>query len=294
MLIFAPHIIRKSTYILMNLNCKKLIINSFGVLAGALLFVGCNSQKQVVLMQNAAPQEVVTTVAAEPIKVQAEDQIMVYVSCDDAEVSARLSLMAGAAKPEKRDGQITASTLAVMLPYTVTKTGNIDMPLLGSLHVAGKTRAEIAEMVAQKAVEERIAKAGSINVTVEFANLSFSVMGEVNHPGCYSITDDSVNLLKALSIAGDMTIYGVRDSVWVSRRQPDGTRKMLQVNLLTTDFMQSPAFYVQQDDIIYVQPNEMRAGQSTLNDNTFRSAGFYTSLTSVAISVATLIVTLTR
>lgn len=258
------------------------------------MFVSCDSQKHVLLMQNAVPQEVITTVAPEPIKVQPEDQIMVYVSCDDAEVSSRLSLMAGASKPERKGDQITASTLAVMLPYTVTKAGNIDMPMLGAMHVAGLTRAQIAELVIRKAVEERIAKPGSINVTVEFANLSFSVMGEVNKPGCYSITDDSVNLLKALSIAGDLTIYGVRDSVWVSRRQPDGTRQMMQVNLLSTDFMKSPAFYVQQDDIIYVQPNEMRAGQSTLNDNTFRSAGFYTSLLSVAISVATLIVTLTR
>ncbi|MDE7387808.1 MAG: polysaccharide export protein, partial [Muribaculaceae bacterium] len=132
-----------------------------------------------------------------------------------------------------------------------------------------------------------------LTVTVSFSNLIYTTIGEVQHPGAYAIDRDRITLLEALGRSGDLTIYGRRDHVWVIREE-GGERKTYKVDLRSTDFMQSPAYYVQQNDVIYVEPNETRTGQSTVNENTFKSVGFWTSITSVLISIATLVVTLTR
>ncbi|MDE6818668.1 MAG: hypothetical protein K2J09_05785 [Muribaculaceae bacterium] len=119
-------------------------------------------------------------------------------------------------------------------------------------------------------------------------------MGEVKTNDTYNIVKDDLTVLEALAMAGDLTIYGRRDAVWVLREQPDGTRKSYKLDLRGTAFLESPAYYVKQNDIIYVEPNSVRAGQSTLNENTFKSVGFWTSLASLAITIATFAITLSR
>lgn len=168
------------------------------------------------------------------------------------------------------------------------------MPELGNVYVAGLTRQEIAQEVEERIVKAHLAKDNSVTVTVQFANLTFSTIGEVTKNGTYSITKDDMTILEALSMAGDLTIYGKRDAVWVIREEADGSRKSYKLDLKGTEFMQSPAYYIQQNDVIYVEPNDVRAGQSTLNENTFKSIGFWTSLASLAITIATFAITLAR
>lgn len=258
----------------------------------ALVLTGCSAQKKVLYMQNALPDAVEAAIKRQDIKVAPGDELMVFVSCDDAETSQKLSLMSGQRRPDFNGGQ--TYTTAVMLPYLVNAEGDIDMPLIGAVHVAGLTRQQIAKEVAMRVVDAKLAKPGTVNVTVQFSNLTFSVLGEVTKTGTYNITDERLTILEALSMAGDLTIYGRRDKVWVIREDKTGDRKMMLLDLRDTKFMQSPAYYIEQNDIIYVEPNEVRSGQSTLNENTFKSVGFWTSLVSIAVSVATLIVTLTR
>ncbi len=256
----------------------------------ALLLTGCGAQKKVVYMQNATPDAIAAQLEHKQIKVAPGDELMVFVSCDDLETSQKLSLMAGQRRPDYN------STYAsfTMLPYLVNDEGNIDMPTLGSVHVAGMTRQQVAQAVAKRVVEAKLAKPGTVNVTVNFSNMTFSAMGEVSRPGTYSINDERLTILEALSMAGDLTIHGRRDKVWVIREDKDGNRKTILVDLRDTDFMKNPAYFIEQNDVIYVEPNEVRAGQSTLNENTFKSVNFWTSLASVGVSIATLIVTLTR
>lgn len=277
---------------------RKKIASAFvallvGVVVTSLL-TACGASKKVIYMQNLSPDEAIQQASLKQITVEPGDEIMVYVSCSDAEAAGRLSLMYGGRRPELQDGMMMNSGSAVMLPYTVNTRGYINMPMLGEVHVAGLTRQQISALVEQKIIDANIVKDNSVNVTVQFVNLTFSAIGEVAHVGDYSITKDDLTLLEALSIAGDLTIYGRRDAVWVLREQPDGSRQAYKVSLLDTSFMSSPAYYVQQNDVIYVEPNSVRAGQSTLNENTFKSVGFWTSLVSLSLSVATLIVTLTR
>jgi polysaccharide export outer membrane protein len=114
-------------------------------------------------------------------------------------------------------------------------------------------------------------------------------MGEVNNPGRYSIDKDKFTLLDALSLAGDLTIYGKRENVMVFRNV-DGKQTAYKVDLCSaSDLISSPVYFIQQDDVIYVEPNDMRARQSTVNGNNVRSTSFWISVASLAASVSILI-----
>lgn len=130
-------------------------------------------------------------------------------------------------------------------------------------------------------------------VTVEFMNFRISVLGEVNSPGSYTVSGDKITILQALSLAKDLTIYGKRDNITVIREQ-NGKRESYKIDLRSKNLFDSPAYYLQQNDVVYVEPNKVRARQSTLNENNVRSVGFWTSIGSFLTSVANLIIISTR
>jgi polysaccharide export outer membrane protein len=120
-------------------------------------------------------------------------------------------------------------------------------------------------------------------------NFKVSVLGEVNAPGTYGIEGDKVTILQALSLARDLTIYGQRENVSVIRER-DGERTFYQVNLCDVDLFKSPAYYLQQNDVIYVEPSQEKARQSTIDDKNLRMTSIVLSGSSLLLSLATLIV----
>ena len=127
-------------------------------------------------------------------------------------------------------------------------------------------------------------------VTVEFMNLTYSVLGEVSSPGRYSIEKDKVTILDAISEAGDLTIFGKRENVLVLRNE-NGTQRVYDVNLCSgNDIYNSPVYYLQQDDVVYVEPNKVKARQSTVNGNTIFTPSFWLSVLSLATTITVLIV----
>jgi polysaccharide export outer membrane protein len=117
-------------------------------------------------------------------------------------------------------------------------------------------------------------------------NLQISILGEVSKPGRYNIVQDKITILEALSMAGDMSIYGKRENVRVIRNE-NGVQKTYTINLCSaTEVFDSPVYYLQQNDVVYVEPNSMRTRQSTVNGNNIRSANFWTSMVSVFVTVA--------
>lgn len=170
--------------------------------------------------------------------------------------------------------------------YTLDDKGAIDFPVLGNLTVAGMTRSQIAALVKQRLKEENLVN--DPVVTVEFMNLSFSVLGEVKTPGKYSISKDYITLLEAISMAGDLTIYGKRDAIFVIREEK-GERVTHWVDLRSCDLFKSPVYYLKQNDVVYVQPNKVRAGQSTLNENSVKSVGLWISIGSFLTSLGVLL-----
>ena len=125
-------------------------------------------------------------------------------------------------------------------------------------------------------------------VTVEFLNFKVSVIGEVNSPGTYTIEGDKVTILQAISLARDLTIFGMRENVSVIRER-NGERTIYEVNLCDVDMFKSPAYYLQQNDVVYVQPSEVKARQSTIDDKGLRITSILVSSGSLVVSVATLI-----
>ena len=165
--------------------------------------------------------------------------------------------------------------------------GEIDFPVLGKIAVAGMKREEIADYIKQRLMEENLVK--DPVVTVEFANLCISVLGEVNNPGRFSIDRDRLTILDALSLAGDLTIYGNRSKVLVLRQEGE-VQRVYGLNLTSGEHIYtSPAYYLQQNDVVYVEPNAVKARQSTVNGNNVRSTSFWISLASLLTSVAILV-----
>ena len=174
-----------------------------------------------------------------------------------------------------------------MSGYTVDSKGNIDFPVLGEIHIAGMTREEVAAYIKKELQSHDLIK--DPVVTVEYMNLSVAVMGEVNNPGRFSIDKDNLTILDALSQAGDLTIYGKREKVLVLRQEEEKQR-VYGVNLCSAEHLYtSPAYYLQQNDVVYVEPNATKARQSTVNGNNVRSTSFWISLASLLTSIAVLI-----
>ena len=122
------------------------------------------------------------------------------------------------------------------------------------------------------------------------SNYKISVLGEVNSPGTFTINNEKVNIFEALAMAGDMTVYGLRDNVRLIREDADGHQHIITLDMNRADIVQSPYYYLQQNDIVYVEPNSVRARQSTVNGNNVRSTSFWLSLASLLTTITVLIV----
>lgn len=249
----------------------------------ALALASCNTSKKIVYFQDIQVNRPEAITEARDITVQPKDQISILVSSKDPQLAALFNLpraqyQIGSESSESSSGQISG--------YTLDTEGYIDFPVLGRLYVAGMTKSEIASFIKKRLMDENL-----INdpvVTVEFMNLYYSILGEVNNPGKYMITKDQITLLEALSMAGDLTIYGKRDAVFVVREE-DGQRVTHWVDLRTQDLFRSPVYYLKQNDVIYVQPNKVRAGQSTINENSVKSVSLWISIASFLSSLGVLL-----
>ena len=173
--------------------------------------------------------------------------------------------------------------------YVVDNDGFIDFPILGRLKVSGLTRWELSEMIKNRLLDEGYLT--DCVVTVEFMNFKVSVIGEVNSPGTYTIEGDKVTVLQAISLARDLTIFGQRENVTVIRER-DKERIMYQINLCDVSMFDSPAYYLQQNDIVYVEPSAIKARQSTTDDKALRMTSIMVSSGSLLVSIATMIISL--
>ena len=251
----------------------------------------CNTWKKINYLQDIEETTTMTMVDHQGIVIQPKDQISIIVSSRSPEVAAQFNLPIASYAAGSEIASMSGGASQRLSGYVVDNEGFINFPQIGRIEVAGLTRWELQD----KIVEELTGR-GFINdpvVTVEFMNFRISILGEVAHPGTYTITGDKVNLFQALSLAGDLTIYGERPTVKVTREK-GGERTVYVLDLRNSEVFNSPAFYLQQNDVIYVVPNSVRAGQSTINENYFKSGSFWISLSSVSMTLVTLIVTLSK
>lgn len=248
----------------------------------SIVLYSCYTPKNISYMQG-IPDGAVLDNAEQLIRIQTGDKVSIVVKSRDSQLSELFNLSISS----YRVGSVGSSYSQQMSCYSVTSDGCIDFPVLGKVEVAGMTREQIAGTIKQKLVSENLVK--DPVVTVEFENLHYSVMGEVNNPGQYTIDRDMIPLFDALSKAGDLTIQGRRDNVLVLRTI-DGKQYAYRVDLTDTDsVMNSPVAYLQQNDVVYVDPNNVKKRQSTVNGNNVLSTSFWISVASLLTSIAVLV-----
>ena len=270
---------------------KALSLNTslFLIIAYLLSLCACSTPKDILYFQDLHPGESEMTIADSlEIRVRQEDKISIIVNSRDPHLTDLFNLPYVTRQLGQSSLRGSVGYNQGVSGYTVDDQGNIDFPVLGKIHVAGMKRVEIASYIKDELVSKNLVK--DPVVTVEFMNLCFSVMGEVNAPGRFNIDRDRLTILDALSMAGDLTIYGNREKVLVLR-QEGNTQRVYGVNLTSGEHIYtSPAYHLQQNDVVYVEPNSTKARQSTVNGNNVRSTSFWISLASLLTSIAVLIV----
>lgn len=248
-----------------------------------MLLTGCGSYKKVPYLQDV--DMVMTNQDLLPMydaKIMPKDLLTITVNCTDPEAAAPFNLTVQTAYEASRTNQLTQS--ATLQQYLVNNDGTIDFPVLGALTVGGLTKGEAENLICEKLGE--YLKETPI-VTVRMTNYKISVLGEVTKPGMFTISNEKVNIFEALALAGDLTIYGMRDNIKLIREDASGKREIVTLNLNKADILTSPYYYLQQNDILYVTPNKIKAKNSDIGQST----SVWFSGTSVLVSLVNIIAT---
>ena len=253
----------------------------------AVAMAGCTSYKKVPYLQD--PDTVNNYGKEIPLydaKIMPKDLLSITVNTSDPQAAAPFNLTV---QTPINAGltNITTTSQPSLQQYLVNNQGEIDFPVLGRLNVGGLTKNQAEDLIREKLAP--YLKETPI-VTVRMANYKISVLGEVNRPGTFTVSNEKVNVLEALAMAGDMTVYGVRTNVKLIREDADGKREIKELDLTQSDFVLSPYFYLRQNDILYVTPNKTKAKNSDIGNTTTTVI----SATSILVSIASLIVNILR
>lgn len=233
------------------------VYNKIALCAGSLLlFASCSTQKDLVYfsdLDNGSKFELPVT----RMEAQVQPNDMLGISVNTLSPESNL-LFSGAniSRVSQSDSRYPSGSGTSANGYVVDKNGNINFPVLGQVKVAGLTKDQVKE----KLTSEISKYVKSPIVNVEFENFKVTVIGEVNRPSTFTVTSENINLLEALGMAGDMTVYGKRENVLIIREQ-NGRRSLNRINLNRKDVLNSPYFYLRQNDIVYVEPDKSKGAQ---------------------------------
>lgn len=243
-----------------------------------LFLSSCMAPKRVIYFQDADVRNESMVTDDYELKIKKDDVLSIVVTSKNPELvkvfnSPIVNVSVSGA---------SASGSQKVLSYTVGVDGFINFPVLGKIKVEGMTRKELVEYIETSLIKNDYVK--DPIVTVQFLNFKVSVLGEVKSPGCYEIESERITILDAISKAGDLTINGKRDKVAVIR-ETDGKRVVTYHDLRSSDIFESPCFYLQQNDVVYVEPNKAKSSQSGI----FSNVSLWISIISVSLSVASVL-----
>lgn len=249
------------------------------------MFSACTAQQKILYLQNVESGSEVIVPDNYIIRIKPLDQLTIVVNSQQPELAAPFNSATSYTSLTGNTAQHTSNNSLQVL--TVDKDGYVEIPVIGKIMCAGMTREQLA-----KSIEKSIVDNGYLTdpqVNVRFAELTISVVGEVNKPGRYSINRDQMTIFEALALAGDLTIYGKREDVAVIR-ECNGKNIVTKLDLRTAAVLESPCYYLEQNDVIIVSPNKYKAATSEINQN----RTFWISIASTAVAVATLIITVVK
>ncbi len=238
----------------------------------------CKTPTDVVYFQNSENLEKITSTNSFTPIFKVDDIVSISISAPDMDAARPFNLMGTSIGAPGENGEVVGGGEPT---YLIDEEGNIDFPVLGRLKLAGLTRIEVKELIKEKLkiyINDPI-------VSVRLKNFKITVIGEVSNPGSYTIPNERVTVIEALGMAGDMTIVGKRANVMVIREN-QGENTYHRVDLTSKSIFESPVYYLAQNDVLYVEPNESRVKQSKARNN---ALGIIISVIGVAISTIALI-----
>lgn len=266
---------------MMKSACALALLTAVGWLAS------CTSYKTVPYMMNSAEVNLDSSAVLYEARIMPKDELTINVNCpEDADAVLPFNLVVAQAITSTARNQL--STQPALQTYLVTNEGTIEFPVLGTLNVGGLTVNEVERMVADR-IADGYLKTRPV-VTVRLSNYKISVLGEVNSPGTYTVPSEKVSVYGALSLAKDLTIYGRRDNVKLIREDAQGKKSIYELNLNDANLINSPYFYLQQNDVLYVTPNKTKSKNSDIGQST----SYWVSGTSIMVSIASLLYNILR
>ena len=255
---------------------KKLLFPIM-VVTVILMMVGCGSSKQVAYWQNIDSISLAASKGLFDAKIMPKDELTILVQTTDPLTSEPFNLRSTGQTSSKN--QITG--------YLVDNDGMINFPIVGKIHVAGLTKTECEDLIKSK-IQPYLARTENPLVSVRTSSYRITVIGEVNRPGVIPVSTEKISLIEALAEAGDMTIYGKRDNVLLVREDKSGEKHKVRLNMNDANIINSPYYYLQQNDIVYVEPHKVKARNTFFGSNTsifYSVIGITTSLVSLLITV---------
>lgn len=278
---------------------------NFKLYAGAALFVvltmvmGACTPKNVSYVQDFTENMVIENTKRGAITVQPEDKLSIVVHSKDPELATLFNLPVVTSNMRNLSSSSTGGTTRNYTTsegisvYTVSPEGTIEFPVLGTLYIKGMTRSEVAGFIKGELMGRNLVK--DPTVIVEFLNNGVSVLGEVKSPGRYDMNRDNITVFEALALAGDLTIQGQRENVKVIREATDGTIHIYELDLTKgMETMESPGYFLKQNDVVYVEPNNYKKRETQVNGNSALSTSFWISAASLLTSIAVLVVNITK
>lgn len=265
---------------------KKLLLAAVVAMTMILALGSCKSAKQVAYFQNADSISLAASKVLYDAKIMPKDQLTITVVTTDPKASAPFNISVGGSLGN--DGSLSSGSGSLQ-GYLVDNQGYIDFPVLGRLHVVGLTKGECEDLIKSK-IKPYLSATENPIVTVRMASYRVVVTGEVGSPGVVSVPYEKMSVLEALAKSGDLTLYGKRKNVMLIREDVSGQKSVHRLDLTDANLINSPYFYLQQNDILYVEPNGAKKGGAGLSNST----SFWISLTSSLISIASLVVNILR
>ena len=255
------------------------------LLAGLMALASCTSYKKVPYLQNSSSIDTTAVSELYDARIQPKDMLTITVSSEKPEAAVPFNLTVPTSMSVSNGRSSSLSSQPMLQTYLVGNDGCIDFPTLGRLQVDGMTKRELEIMI-----KERIKSNFTTEpiVTVRMANYKVTVLGEVGSPGVHTISNEKVNVFEALAMSGDLTIFGKRDNVKLIREHADGTKRIIPLDLNDAGIIHSPYYYLQQNDILYVEPNKAKARGSDVSSMT----SLWFSATSLLMAVVTFLLNL--
>jgi polysaccharide export outer membrane protein len=259
----------------------KKILHTLTLVAAVIMCCSCGSTKDVAYFQNATQVDLSASKTLYDARIMPKDELTITVSATDADAATPFNMTV----PTPMSQNLRSSySQALLQTYLVDNQGNVEFPVIGTLHLGGLTKTE-AEAYIKKKIQPYMNQNENPIVTVRMSSYKVSVLGEVNRPGSFTVSKEKVSILEALALAGDLTIYGVRNNVQLIREDAAGQKSIHLLNLNDANIINSPYYYLQQNDVVYVTPNKVKAQNSSVGSMTT----LWFSATSILISLTSLL-----